>query len=353
MRVVQASFYRDPQKRPAETLLAAWPSLIDVAQGAHAAGVDVAVVQAHHTDETITSDGVQVRFTTDPIAHVHAFAPDVLHLHGISNAEPVPANGKPFRVLVQDHGGGVPARWRQPLLRRRLRTVDGAAFTAREQADAYRFVLPPAVRVFEVLESSTHFQPGDQEEARALTGMGGDPCVLWVGRLDANKDPLTVLEAVRRAVPELPGLQLYCCYGATELLGEVRATIERSAELRGRVHLLGAVPHERVQMLARAADLYVGASHSEGSGYALIEAIACGLTPIVTDIPSFRQITGRGAVGSLVPLRDADAMAAALVAHARLSRTAQRAATLEHFQRNLSFAAVGQQLRAAYEALLA
>ena len=67
MRVVQASFYRDPQRRPAETLLAAWPSLIDVAQGARAAGVDVTVVQAHHTDETITSGGVQVRFTSDPI----------------------------------------------------------------------------------------------------------------------------------------------------------------------------------------------------------------------------------------------------------------------------------------------
>jgi glycosyltransferase involved in cell wall biosynthesis len=353
MRVVQASFYRDTQRRPADALMSAWPSLIDVAQSARGAGIDVTVVQAHHSDETIIRGGLEVRFTTNPGAQLHMLAPDVLHIHGIAHTQELPANGEPVRVLVQDHGGGAPARWRQPLLRRRLHGVHGVAFTAHEQAEAYRFMLPRTIRVFEVLESSTHFQPGDQNVARTLTGLRGDPCVLWIGRLDANKDPLTVLEAVRLAVSRLPDLQLYCCYGATDLLADVQAVIERSADLRGRVHLLGAVPHERVQQLARAADLYVAASHSEGSGYALIEAIACGLTPIVTDIPSFRQITGRGALGALVPLRDAQAMADALVLHARASRPAQRAATLEHFQRNLSFAAVGRQLRAAYEALLA
>ena len=353
MRVVQASFYRDPQNRSAEELVNAWPSLIDVAQCAGEAGVDVTVVQAHHADQTLVRPNVEVRFTTNPAAVVQALAPDVLHIHGIGHAQELQPNGKPLRVLVQDHGGGVPARWRHPLLRRRLRAVHGAAFTAREQADAYRHVLPAAVRVFEVLESSTHFQPGDQNEARAHTGLGGDPCVLWVGRLDANKDPLTVLEAVRLATAELPNLELYCCYGSTDLLAEVQTIIAGSSELRGRVHLLGAVPHDRVQQLARAADLYVAASHSEGSGYALIEAIACGLTPVVTDIPSFRQITGRGALGTLVPLRDAHALADALVKQARVARPAQRAAALQHFQRNLSFAAVGQQLRAAYEALLA
>ena len=353
MRVVQASFYRDPQRRSAEELLRAWPSLVDVAESARCAGVAVTVLQAHHRNETVTQNGVEFRFSTDVTAAVHTLAPDVLHIHGIGEARPVPANGTPMRVLVQDHGGGIPARWRQPILRQRLRSIHGAVFTAREQAEAFRFVLPPAVRVFEVLECSTRFESGDQNEARALTGLAGDPCLLWVGRLDANKDPLMVLEALRLAVAELPDLQFYCCYGATDLLAAVQSTIEKSDALRGRVHLLGQVPHERVEQLARAADFFVSASHAEGSGYALIEAIACGLTPIVTDIPSFRQITGRGALGALVPANDARAMAAALVAQARAPRPAQRATALQHFQRELSFAAVGRQLRAAYEALLA
>ena len=51
----------------------------------------------------------------------------------------------------------------------------------------------------------------------------------------------------------------------------------------------------------RAADLFVLGSHREGSGYSLIEALACGLPPIVTDIPSFRSLTGAGVVGALWP----------------------------------------------------
>ena len=41
----------------------------------------------------------------------------------------------------------------------------------------------------------------------------------------------------------------------------------------------------RVEELMRAADIFTLGSHREGSGYALTEALACGLPPVVTDIP--------------------------------------------------------------------
>ena len=55
---------------------------------------------------------------------------------------------------------------------------------------------------------------------------------------------------------------------------------------------LGRLPHERLAAYYSAADIFVSGSHREGSGYALIEAMACGAIPCVTDIPSFRAITG-------------------------------------------------------------
>ena len=58
----------------------------------------------------------------------------------------------------------------------------------------------------------------------------------------------------------------------------------------------------------RAADVFVLGSHREGSGYSLIEALACGLPPVVTDIPSFRSLTAAGAVGALWPCGDARAL---------------------------------------------
>jgi len=100
--------------------------------------------------------------------------------------------------------------------------------------------------------------------------------VLWVGHLTTGKDPLAVLDGVARAAAQLPGLQLWCAFGSAPLLDEVRRRIEHDPRLRGRVHLLGKVAHTHVETLMRATDAFVSGSHSEGSGYALLEALACG-----------------------------------------------------------------------------
>src|SRR5690606_32676086 len=153
--------------------------------------------------------------------------------------------------------------------------------------------------------------------------------------------------------PSLPGLQLWCCYTDAALLDAVRARLAAEPALAARVHLLGRLSHEQVQDVLRAADFLVLGSHAEGSGYAVIEALACGATPLVTDIPSFRRITAGGAYGALSPPGDAAAMARALVDRAALDRDALRRAARAHFERALSFDAVGEELRAAYRALAA
>jgi glycosyltransferase involved in cell wall biosynthesis len=117
------------------------------------------------------------------------------------------------------------------------------------------------------------------------------------------------------------------------------------------VHLLGRLPHAEVETLLRACDLYVAASRREGSGFAVLEALACGLPAVVTGIPSFRQLTGDGAVAALTPPGDPAAMSEAIVTWWERPRGGERAAVRAHFERHLSFAAVGAGLRAAYERL--
>ena len=183
----------------------------------------------------------------------------------------------------------------------RRRMVSAFALANRHASSRAADLLPPHVEVFEIPESTSRFTPGDRAAARAATGLSGDPCVLWVGHLDRNKDPLTVLAGVAAALEELPQLQLWCCFGTAPLFDEVRACIDADARLRERVHLLGRVPHEQVETLMRAADLFVLGSHREGSSFSLIEALATGLTPVVSDIPSLRTLTSNGAVGALWP----------------------------------------------------
>jgi glycosyltransferase involved in cell wall biosynthesis len=176
--------------------------------------------------------------------------------------------------------------------------------------------------------------------------------VLWVGHLNANKDPLTVLRGISDAARELPELNLYCCFGNAPLLRAVQEKVSGTPRLRSRVHLLGRIAHERIEILMRAADIFVLGSHREGSGYSVIEALACGLPPVVTDIASFRSLTGGGCVGKLWPCNDAMALSAALRSLTPHIGSATRAQVRAHFEATLSFDALGAKLAAMYEDVL-
>jgi glycosyltransferase involved in cell wall biosynthesis len=98
----------------------------------------------------------------------------------------------------------------------------------------------------------------------------------------------------------------------------------------------------------RAADMFVLGSHREGGSSALVEAMATGVTPVVTDIPSSRVLTGNGAVGALWPCGDWRALGTALQRCAATQGPATRARVRAHFDAHLSSAAVGRKLAAAY-----
>ncbi|HET7460043.1 MAG TPA: glycosyltransferase family 4 protein [Longimicrobium sp.] len=371
MHVLHVGCVRDPLDRTGAALLDAWPTLHDVALAVHRAGARVTVLQAAHEDGALERDGVRYRFVAEPrlpgrrwvtgalpgrlARAAAALRPDVIHLNGLGfplHARALCGAGAP--VLAQHHGGPPPRRL-AALHRWGYARVAAVAFTAREQAGAWfaAGALRPGVPVFPVPESSTRFTPGDRGEARAATGVHGDPALLWVGRLNDNKDPLTLLDAVSLALPRLPGLQLWCCYHEAPLLDRVRARLAAQPALAAHVHLLGAVPHARVELLCRAADFFVLGSHHEAAGFAVLEAMACGATPVVSDIAPFRALTGGGAAGALARVGDAAGFADALVSLASRVPDELRRRTLDHFRRELSFDVLGARLVEAYRSLAA
>ena len=370
LRVVHVNFHRDPADRPAAELLRDWPTLATVAQAIASAGAHISVLQAARRNEQYTRDGVDYHLL--PIAGVSGAAPDtallagwlareqpdVVHVHGLGFPRGVlalraAAPGLP--LVLQDHANRLPRLWQRPLWRRGLAAAQALAFCAREQAAPFvaARLLDTATPVFEIAESSNHFQTGDMGEARRATAMWGDPALLWVGRLDANKDPLTVLDGVVQAAQQLPGLHLYCCFGDAPLRARVQQQIDTDPRLRDRVQLLGQQPHARVETLMQAADYLLLGSHAEGCNYAVLEALACGLPPLVTDIPSMRRLTADGRAGGLWPVGDAPALARLLVDRARQPRAAQRAAARAHFEAALSPPALGRAWCAAYAGLAA
>jgi glycosyltransferase involved in cell wall biosynthesis len=368
-RVAQVGFVLDPQRREPAQLLEEWPSLVDIAEAAHGAGIPLTVIQASAHEQTLRHHGVTYHFVAPPshgpLVHAPACArllqqlqPQVLHVHGLEFAGEVTALAAlapQAPILLQDHAARLPRPWRWPRWRRGFAVAAGVSFCAAAQAQPFRraHLLPRRVRIYEIPESSSRFAPQDRAQARAVTGLHGNPCVLSVGHLVAGKDPLTLLAGFRLAAAQLPDAHLWFYFGTAPLLETLRARIRDDALLRERVHLMGRVPHAHIEQAMRAADLFVSASRHEGSGYALIEAFACALPAVVSDIPSFRALTGEGTAGALWPCQDAAALGRALLAMARQPQEALRRATRAHFERELSFAAVGRKLRACYEDLVA
>jgi glycosyltransferase involved in cell wall biosynthesis len=370
VRIAQIGFYRDPADRAPEELLDAWPTLVDVAECVATAGTDVSVIQSSGHSRYLRRSEVDYHFL--PLmggrwqlpsretfaALIRGMAPQVLHVHGLGFPDEVllvaeAAPGIP--ILLQDHANRPPRWWRRSAWKRCGRIVGGVAFCARQQGRPFiaAGVLARGTAVYEIPESSSRFVPADREAARRDTGVAGDPLLLWVGHLNDNKDPLTVLDGIAAAAGALPGLQLWCCFGTAPLLRQVRRRVASDPRLNGRVHLLGPVPHAQIEQLMRAADFFVSGSHRESTGYALMEALACGLPPLVTDIPSFRALTGDGAVGQLWRAGDARSLCSALLRMRAHAAPADRAAVRAHFERELSFEALGRRLTAVYAELVA
>jgi glycosyltransferase involved in cell wall biosynthesis len=358
LHVAQISFFNDLQDRLPEELLVAWPSVIDIAECASRGGPRVSVIQASRHTYRTERNGVSYYFlpfgrATPDNGMSGAFtellrelSPDVFHVQGLSFprdvlclASVVPT----VPIALQDHADRVPPIWRRLLWRRAFAAAAGITFCSLQQSEPFATarLFNSRTRVYEIPESTSRFQTGDVGAARREMNVEGDPLLVWVGHLDANKDPLTVLEGVSRAARVLPGLRLWCCFGAAPLLESVRRRVESDAHLRNRVHLIGRLPHEKVERLMQAADVFVLGSHREGSGYSLLEALACGVTPVITDIPSFRTLTAGGAVGALWNVGDAEGLCRALLSVVPRLQAGTRGAVRAHFDRELSFDAVG------------
>ncbi|OOG56559.1 glycosyltransferase family 4 protein [Rhodanobacter sp. C03] len=363
MHVAQINFLPAPTGLAHDEVLAQWHSLVDIAELVADAGTRVSVIQAAARDDRLTRNGIDYHFVditgaVGATGRSRRFArlltdikADVLHANGLGFAEDAFAVAQclpQLPIIFQDHADGLPRWWRRPQWQRWYAAATGVAFTAHELALPFTRtgLFGPQMRLFAIPESSSRFTVGNRIDARAETGLHGDPCVLWVGHLSAGKDPLTVLEGVARATSKLPGLRLWCAFGSAPLMDQVQHCIARDVRLAGRVHLLGRVAHADVERLMQSADLFVSGSLAESCGYVVLEALACGVTPVITDIPSFRALTCDGSVGHLWPCSDAARLADALVAAASNRPSPERVRA--HFDAMLSFKAVGRQWSGAY-----
>jgi glycosyltransferase involved in cell wall biosynthesis len=102
--------------------------------------------------------------------------------------------------------------------------------------------------------------------------------------------------------------------------GEQRQHLMRriaAAGLEGRVQFAGNIPEDEMVTKFQASDVYISASHSDGSSVSLLQAMACGLPVIVSDIPGNREWVGEGWNGWLFKDGDQNELASLMLEASR------------------------------------
>lgn len=176
---------------------------------------------------------------------------------------------------------------------------------------------------------TVRFSPGADERARLMIGEQ-DPTVLFVGGLD-SAHTFKGLSVLFDAFLKLDPAAHLVIVGD----GDKRADFEAEAQAKGiapRVHFMGRVSAEELVPLYRSADVFAFPSTSQAEAFGLValEAQACGLPVVASDLPGVRTVVRDNETGLLVPPNDAEALAAAL------------ADVLSHPQKRASFAATAR-----------
>jgi glycosyltransferase involved in cell wall biosynthesis len=254
--------------------------------------------------------------------------------------------GKQCVIMVQHHGENPFKGIKQWIQKIAGKFIDGYLFTSMDNAQQWiaQKIIKNRDKCFELLEASTHFRRQDKLLARQQLQLNGDFNFLWVGRLNEGKDPLTVIKAFETYSSKNHEAKLLMIYQTEELLPQIKKILDLNTSLQHKIILIGRVEHTEMERWYNAADFFISGSHFEGSGYALIEAMACGCIPIVTNIPSFNKITRSGGYGFLYEAGNPDDLMAQLSRLNEIDRDKMSGAIEEFFMRELSFRSIADDL---------
>jgi glycosyltransferase involved in cell wall biosynthesis len=155
--------------------------------------------------------------------------------------------------------------------------------------------------------------PGEAGAWRERQNLPVNACIaIYVGRLSHEKGLAGLLRGFARAVPTVPGAMLVLVGD-----GPQRAELESLARELGlgplRIRFIGRVDIREVPSWLRASDVFALTSPSEGFSCALLEAMAAGLAPVVSDIPANRQLVDPEIQGLTVRFDDDAAIGEALM----------------------------------------
>ncbi len=310
--------------------------VIELAKAQHAAGHDLQVVCLYDRGGLAGEldaagipvraigkrDGIDLRALWRLRRAIGRHRTQVLHSHNsIPHYYAVFASlGRRFlRIVNTRHGMGDinPSSRREWLFRQSMRRTDVAATVCEAARVRLAEISAAPAEKLRSVPNGIHverFRVADDDARAALVASLGLPpgshVIGFVGRLNWAKDLATLVRAFAIVAAQRDDVALVLVGD-----GEERAALEgqvAAAGLGERVRMLG--DRGDVPALLAGFDVFAMSSISEGYSIALLEACASGLPVVATDVGGNREIVHDGSHGRLVPARDPEALAAALLA---------------------------------------
>ena len=179
----------------------------------------------------------------------------------------------------------------------RFLAVSRDVLTANPHLTPRSVVIPPPVDCARTRQAMRR-----RRLVRGALGLGADEqVVVWSGRRAGTEKRTDVL---REIVEAEPGVRFLIAGAIQENLAHREAMAEdwrAWAAGHNVVWLDGVHPMEMPALMA-AGDFYLSTSELEGMSLALLEAMAAGLYPVVTEVGGVRESVDDGLTGSIVPL---------------------------------------------------
>lgn len=154
--------------------------------------------------------------------------------------------------------------------------------------------------------------PAARDEVRKELGLATDSLIiLYVGQLTSDKGLDELVKAYRSARSQNGDLKLVLIGVFREGIDSLEESSLNEIKMNSGIYSLGYKPYP--EKYFSAADIFCLPSHREGFGTVIIEAAACGLPAIGTNIPGLRDAIVDGETGILVEVKNAEKLSAAIL----------------------------------------
>ncbi|MBT5877398.1 MAG: glycosyltransferase family 4 protein [Candidatus Latescibacteria bacterium] len=249
---------------------------------------------------------------------INGIKPDVLHTHYITGQAYVSVltGFRPFIVTIW--GNDIYLRPHERIEEKFftklvLKRADMITADSEDQIDAAIALgaSPESCRVVQWGVDLNRFIPGSGVKVREQLGLGDAPVLISQRKFLPLYNIDLIIRAFADTLKELPSAHLILTGGGFDE-PQVRDLVNELG-INDRTHFTGYIDYEALTDYLNAADVAVSVPSSDGTAMAVLEAMACGVPLVVSDLPSNREWIQDGENGYIVPVGNQPELASRLI----------------------------------------